>query len=323
MPAPGNGAVLATRGDAGDHAPALRRECRRRAAGLWPMARRSSIGDGEREAGAGRPCPRQRAGGAGIRRQPHRRLAATTSAGPTRPARPSSRSPAMSSSPRRPSRLPVFRHPADGARDRQAAAFAAALSRAHAIVVGAYALGKCQRVIALLRRRARTSRSSCTARCSRSATLYEKRGVALGAAAAGARRDARTSSGARSCSRRLRRVGRPLGAALAGPGRRAWPRAGCGCAQRAKAARRRAAAGDLRSCRLGRADRDDRRGGATRSGSRMAARRRCCAKPALMGYRRARAVADRLRGRGIGDETASPPLLDASSSRRRATASCG
>ena len=47
--------------------------------------------------------------------------------------------------------LPVFRHPADARRDRRAAASIALFpERTH--LVGAYALGKAQRVIALLRR---------------------------------------------------------------------------------------------------------------------------------------------------------------------------
>ena len=64
--------------------------------------------------------------------------------------------------------LPVFRHPDDGAEiDRLLHSLRLFPERAH--LVGAYALGKCQRVIALLRRRATRSRSISTARSRRSA----------------------------------------------------------------------------------------------------------------------------------------------------------
>ena len=89
---------------------------------------------------------------------------ATTSAARTRPAPPSSRN-LRSVHHRGDVRVAGVSPSARQPRDREAVAFAAAVSRALPLV-GVYALGKCQRVIALLRGPDTTSRSICTARCS-------------------------------------------------------------------------------------------------------------------------------------------------------------
>lgn len=79
--------------------------------------------------------------------------------------------------------LPMFRHPPESEEiDRLLASLAAAPHRAH--LIGVYALGKCQRLIALLRRagydRPIFLHGALTALC----TVYERHGIALGPLAA-------------------------------------------------------------------------------------------------------------------------------------------
>jgi putative mRNA 3-end processing factor len=75
--------------------------------------------------------------------------------------------------------LPVFRHPNDGEEiDRLLHSLRLFPERAH--LVGAYALGKCQRVIALLRRQGYEEPIYLHGALQALCTLYEKFGVALG-----------------------------------------------------------------------------------------------------------------------------------------------
>ena len=176
---------------------------------------------------------------------------ATTSAGPTRPARPSSRCRATSSSPRRPSpcRCSVTRP--TPARSAAAALARDFPERAH--LVGVYALGKCQRVITLLREAGYDKRIWIHGALASLCKLYEEHGVALGELALVVGRDPRRPSRAPSCSARPRRS--PTAGRAASPIRS--PSMASGWMRRARArppARRRAAAGHLRPCRLGRAD---------------------------------------------------------------------
>jgi putative mRNA 3-end processing factor len=75
--------------------------------------------------------------------------------------------------------LPVFRHPNDGEEiDRLLHSLRLFPERSH--LVGAYALGKCQRVIALLRRQGYEEPIYLHGALQALCTLYEKFGVALG-----------------------------------------------------------------------------------------------------------------------------------------------
>ncbi len=127
--------------------------------------------------------------------------------------------------------LPIFRHPDP---DEEIAKLLHSVSlypeRSH--VIGAYALGKCQRVIALLRRRDGTGRSGCTAPCSLCARCTNSSAFRWAICVPQPTRR-RTSLRARSCWRRHPR------SASAGPGVCPIPspalhRAGCRCAKRAK-----------------------------------------------------------------------------------------
>ncbi len=75
--------------------------------------------------------------------------------------------------------LPVFRHGDPEARSRRLL-HSVALFPERAHLVGAYSLGKAQRVIALLRKAGYTRRSICTARWRRSRAIMSRRGIALG-----------------------------------------------------------------------------------------------------------------------------------------------
>jgi len=103
---------------------------------------------------------------------------ATTSAGPMPPALRSSRCPATSSSPKRPSRS---RSSSSRRRrgDRQAPAFAGHLPRAYSLG-GVYALGKCQRVIKLLRAAGYDQRIWLHGALASLCKLYQDHGVDLG-----------------------------------------------------------------------------------------------------------------------------------------------
>ncbi len=146
---PGNGAVLASAETHGDHGRAHGgRAVGRAASRRWPTASITARGAG---AGCSRPgtcwaARRWRWSSAAAAPW----FAATTSACRTRPAARSSRSPATSSSPRRPSGCRC-----SAIRRRQARSrgcwTACALFPERTHVVGCYALGKCQRLIALLR----------------------------------------------------------------------------------------------------------------------------------------------------------------------------
>ena len=130
---------------------------------------------------------------------------ATTSASRTRPARPSSRSPATSSSPRRPSacRCSAIRR----TRDEIARLLKSAQQfpeRAH--LVGAYALGKAQRVIRLLRDAGYDKPIYIHGALAKLCDYYQSQGIDLGDLRAGDRRGrrARAISPARSSSARRR-----------------------------------------------------------------------------------------------------------------------
>ena len=229
-------------------------EAGRHAAGAAPMARRLRDRRRHGPAGAGRPC----AGLAQVvlewQRQPRRRLRRLQAARRSDLRRPSSRCTATSSSPRRPSacRCSAIRR----RRTRSAGCcIRCALFPERAHVVGVL----CARQVPAGDRAAARGRL-------RRADLPAWRAGRAVRALRGARRAAGRRCGPRPAPTKdeLRRADR-AGAAL---GRRrtagrggcpirwsASPPAGCACEQRAKAARRRAAAGDLRPCRLGRADR--------------------------------------------------------------------
>ena len=230
---------------------------------------------------------------------------ATTSAAPTRPASPSCRSPAISSSPRRPSRC---RSSAIRRRRRRSASSSPRSRSFPSAPISSAPI-----------RSARPSGSSgCSAMPATTGTiylhgameklcrLYEEEGVALGplapaTVAAGAKGD---FAGAvvlcppsEIAERWARRFPDPVPAFASG-----WMR----IRQRAEAGRRRAAAHPLRSRRLGRTDRDHRRDRAGRglghpwprggAGPLVRARRRH-GPPAAHG---------RLRGRGgVGAEARS------------------
>ena len=157
------------------------------------------------EPGAGRPYPGLGAGRARAQGPAHRRLGRLQAPARSRPARRSSRCRATCSSPRRPSRLPVFHHPSDaGEIGKLLRSLETFPERTH--LVGVYALGKCQRVIKLLRARGlRQARSGCMARWPSLCTLYQQHGVDLGDIAPGVRRRSSRPSRARSCSARPRR----------------------------------------------------------------------------------------------------------------------
>jgi len=171
---------------------------------------------------------------------------------PDPPATRSSRSPATSSSPRRPSacRCSAIRPPTPKS---AACGQRGAVPRAHPCI-GCYSLGKTQRLIALLRAAAGTRRSGCMARLVSMCKVYEP--WASGSAISGRRRWRRRKAGWSD------RVGpasacRPLGAAAGGAGGvhgSGWMR----CAARKQGASN--CAGDLRPRRLGRAERHARRG---------------------------------------------------------------
>ena len=177
---------------------------------------------------------------------------ATTSGGRTPPARRSNLSPCDVFVTEATFGLPVFRHPPDADEiARLLTSLRLFPDRAH--LIGVYALGKCQRLTALLRRagweRPIYLHGALLALCD----LYVAARRGAGGAAAGRRTCAKELAGeivlcppsaiADRWTRRLpRAVARPR------LGLDAHPPAGA-------PARRRAAAGDLRPCRLGRADR--------------------------------------------------------------------
>ena len=142
--------------------------------------------------------------------------------------------------------LPVFRHPPDheeiGKLLRSVEQFP---ERAH--LVGAYALGKAQRVISLIRRAGYAETIYVHGALLRLNRLYERHGVALGPLAPATAEGRAAKGAAVSRSPARLRVGLDGGAGPRPP------------------TRDRAAAGHLRPCRLGRADRHHRRGRAERA----------------------------------------------------------
>ena len=152
--------------------------------------------------------------------------------------------------------LPVFRH-GDPAAEIAKLLRSVALFPERAHLVGAYSLGKAQRVIALIRA-GRLRRADLSAwRDGEASPATTARAASISASCGScARRD---KGRARRRHRALPAVGAegPLDAALSRSGHRL--RVGLDAGARARApARRRTAAGDLRSCRLGRAYRDHR-----------------------------------------------------------------
>jgi DNA ligase-1 len=187
--------------------------------------------------------------------------------------------------------LPVFRHPDDaGEIDKLLHSVALFPERCH--LVGVYALGKCQRVLALLRRRGYAAPVYLHGAL---AGMVEF-GRGAWAGAAGGRRDAPGASRKDRAGAAFGRH-RAVGAAPARPGGGARLRMDAGQAA-CQAARRRAAARDFRPRRLGRAHAHDPRGGAVGSVGDAWRRGRAGAPGGTDGLCRAAAVAHRLRRRG-------------------------
>ena len=175
---------------------------------------------------------------------------------PIRPARRSSLCPAMSSSPRR---LSACRCSAMAIRMREIGKLLHSIElfpeRAH--LVGAYSLGKAQRVIALIRKAGFDKPIYLHGAMEKVTRFYERSGIDLGELRAVQRRK-------ESRSRRHDHALPALGAegSLVAP----FPRSGLVLCVRLDARARpraagacRIAAGDFRSCRLGRIDGDHRR----------------------------------------------------------------
>ncbi len=151
--------------------------------------------------------------------------------------------------------LPVFRH-GNAADEVKKLLASVALFPERAHLVGAYSLGKAQRVIALIREAGYDAPIYLHGAMDKITHYYESRGVALG--------ELRPVKGhEEGRSRRHHHAGaangdlRPLDPALSRSGHRLRLGLDAGARPRPPA-RRRTAAGDLRSCRLGRADRDHR-----------------------------------------------------------------
>ena len=179
---------------------------------------------------------------------------ATTSAAPTRPARRSWSTPCDIFITEATFGLPVFRHPPTRAARSTGCSTALHADPARCVLVGAYALGKAQRVIAELRERGpSTSRSISTARWSGCAGCTRSFGVELG--------ELRLATGATKAElARARSSSAPPGA-LNDRWSRRPARSGHGDGLGLDAhpparppAQRRAAAGHFRPRRLGRAD---------------------------------------------------------------------
>ena len=126
-----------------------------------------------------RPRARLRPGRRGEGRHCGSSPRATTSGAPTRPAAPSSRCPATSSSPRRPSRCRCSAIPTTAPRSENCSPRSRQFpDRTH--LVGAYALGKAQRVIALLREAGYAEPIYIHGALQRLCELYQEEGVDLG-----------------------------------------------------------------------------------------------------------------------------------------------
>ena len=152
--------------------------------------------------------------------------------------------------------LPVFRH-GDATDEIKKLLASVALFPERAHLVGAYSLGKAQRVIALIREAGYDAPIYLHGAMEKITRYYESRGVRLGelrpvkgmkkADLAGTITLAPPSGDLRHLDAAVSRSGHGI-------------RLGLDAGARARAAaRRRTAAGDIGSCRLGRADRDDRR----------------------------------------------------------------
>ena len=123
--------------------------------------------------------------------------------------------------------LPVFRHPPDTQEiDKLLHSLALFPERCH--LVGVYALGKCQRVLALLRRAGYEEPVYLHGALIRLTELYESLGVTLGPVLPAVRGRPRRAQGPHRAGA-ARRHRRPLVAAAARPAWSRWPRAGCGC----------------------------------------------------------------------------------------------
>ena len=151
--------------------------------------------------------------------------------------------------------LPVFRH-GDAADEIKKLMASVALFPERAHLVGAYSLGKAQRVIALLRLAGYDAPIYLHGAMEKITRYYESRGVALG--------DLRAGQGhEEGRSRRHHHTGAAIG--HLGYLDKTIPRSGHGVcvgldagARPRPSARRRIAAGDFGPCRLGRIDRDHR-----------------------------------------------------------------
>ena len=191
--------------------------------------------------------------------------------------------------------LPVFRHPSDAHEiGRLLHSLAIFPERAH--LVGTYALGKCQRVISLLRQagydRPIYMHGALLGLCA----LYERHGVPLGPLIHVTNQNKGELKGqivlappSAHADRWSRALPDPVVAMASG-----WMR----IKQRAKARRHRAAAGDLRPCRLGRAGPHGGRGRRARGVDHARPRGGAGPSPRQEGLSRPRARAGRLRGGG-------------------------
>ena len=152
---------------------------------------------------------------------------ATTSAAPTRPACPTSSCPATCSSPRRPS---ACRSSAIRTRARRCASSSirVALFPERAHIVGAYALGKAQRVMALLREEGYDRPIYLHGAMERLTEFYSA-GHRARRRRRRSRRPSAASSPAPSCICPPSAIQDLLVAPLSRPGRPASPPAGCGC----------------------------------------------------------------------------------------------
>ena len=239
-----------------------------------PMARSIRLGEVDVELRPRRPCPRLGADRARASTASGSSSRAITSAGRTRPARRSSRCPATSSSPRRPSACPSSAIPATGWRDRPAAPAPPRQSRA---------LHPGRRLCA--RQGAAADRRAARAAAiddpiyihgalQRLCDLYRRASASPSASSAPRPASPKDELQGPDRARPARRAQRPLVAAPA----RSDHRHGLGLDADPPArppAQRRAAADRLRPCRLGRAHPDDQRARSrARSGSPTAARTR-------------------------------------------------
>ena len=194
MRGPATARVLATRRDARPDAAALRRRLRGRDAGRRAMARPSRLGDVTVTFHPAGHVLGSAQIAVDLRRAPASSSPATTRTRRIRPARRSSRCPATSSSPRRPSACRCSAIGDAARRDRKAAGLGRAVSRARASGRRLFARQGAARDRAAAR--GRLGRADLPARRDGEdhATTTQSRGIALGELRPVKRRRARPSS---------------------------------------------------------------------------------------------------------------------------------